>query len=880
MNRNLCKKILSNGGSIIPLLIDPKDSKGLGLMNPSILLDNDKLLLNLRNINYTLYHCEGEQLFNNRWGPLSYLHPEHDMHLRTYNFMCELNSETLEIEKYWLTDTKDFDKEPLWDFVGLEDARLVRWDGKLFQCGVRRDTTTNGQGRMELTELLEKDEEELEKNESKYKEISRTRIEPPGKSTYCEKNWMPVIDMPYHFVKWTNPTQVVKVNPLTKMSETVFMGTSHIPDVRDFRGGSQVIPWKNYRICLLHEVNLFNNKLEQKDATYWHRFMVWDKDWNMIKMSDPFSFMDGEIEFGCGLTFYKGDMLVTFGFQDNAAFVLKIPESMIEEMLGFKKNSFKWGAMNKNPDLKRYITKEIFEDNGYQRYFKVEKGDIVVDVGASVAPFTHSILKQKPERVFAIEPDNELFPTLYDNVKHNNSVICINKGIHSKDEKFQYGKLWNKFDYGDGITFKSFLKKYNIEKIDFLKLDCEGAEYDILNDENFNWIVKNVKKISAEFHINTMQNKELKEKFVKFRDTYLKYFDNYKVISIDGIDIKWDLWNDHFINYYGEVMIYIDNTKNKIKDVGLNFDIKKTIPLPKQQDPDAKWKYSKWPTLEITTIIPEKGCPVDCAFCPQRVLQKAYKGERILTLENFKKAIDKVPQDVTIIFSGFSEPWINKSATDMVLYAHEKKHDIAIFTTGIGMTKTDINKLKKLKYPPGALNPSIGSNGFPMQNGGFILHLPDNEGYSKHPITKRYIELLKYIASIKDEISGFRTTCMGIVHDKIKDIFEQPSINLAIWSRANNLVKEEKLKPEVDIKNKYNQIYHGTEPITCGCDEELYHNVLLPNGDVVLCCMDYNLDHVLGNLFKREYNDILPDIKTPFEICRYCENGIQVKLKI
>jgi len=27
----------------------------------------------------------------------------------------------------------------------------------------------------------------------------------------------------------------------------------------------------------------------------------------------------------------------------------------------------------------------------------------------------------------------------------------------------------------------------------------------------------------------------------------------------DGVDIKWDLWNEHFIEYYQQVLIYINN---------------------------------------------------------------------------------------------------------------------------------------------------------------------------------------------------------------------------------------------------------------------------------------------------------------------------------
>jgi hypothetical protein len=28
---------------------------------------------------------------------------------------------------------------------------------------------------------------------------------------------------------------------------------------------------------------------------------------------------------------------------------------------------------------------------------------------------------------------------------------------------------------------------------------------------------------------------------------------------VDGVDIKWDLWNEHFINYYEQIIVYIDN---------------------------------------------------------------------------------------------------------------------------------------------------------------------------------------------------------------------------------------------------------------------------------------------------------------------------------
>jgi hypothetical protein len=85
-----------------------------------------------------------------------------------------------------------------------------------------------------------------------------------------------------------------------------------------------------------------------------------------------------------------------------------------------------------------------------------------------------------------------------------------------------------------------------------------------------------------------------------------------------------------------------------------------------------------------------------------------------------------------------------------------------------------------------------------------------------------------------------------------------------MYSRAGNLDRD-------DV------IWVRREKIsTCGCQERLYHNVLLPNGDVTLCCMDYSLKHLLGNLYERSYEEIIPEDRTAFELCKYCENGVAV----
>jgi hypothetical protein len=322
---NFAKLVIEHGGSIHPLIIPSSVTRGTGLMNPSIFNDNGKLLVNLRHVNYTFYHSE-EKLFQHPWGPLTYVHPENDMHLRTDNYYLELN-DRFEITRYNKIDTSLFDTyEPQWDFVGLEDARIFRWDGKLYISGVRRDTTTNGQGRMELSEIIVRPDH--------VKEISRFRIPPPKDlNSYCEKNWMPVLDQPYTYVKWSNPTEVVQVNPEDQSCKTIAL-TKQINLPRDLRGGSQVLKFGDMYMTVTHEVMLFNSEVGRKDGVYRHRFIVWDQDWNIVKTSRDFAFLDADVEFAVGMCKWNSDeLLITFGFQDNAAFVLRTPISVFEKFI-------------------------------------------------------------------------------------------------------------------------------------------------------------------------------------------------------------------------------------------------------------------------------------------------------------------------------------------------------------------------------------------------------------------------------------------------------------------------------------------------------------------------------------------------------------------
>ena len=200
--------------------------------------------------------------------------------------------------------------------------------------------------------------------------------------------------------------------------------------------------------------------------------------------------------------------------------------------------------------------KEIFEDDIYERFFEVEEGDVVVDLGASLGPFTYKILPKNPKQCYVVEPLSYQIGVLHKNVGRDN--VKIIQGAITDKKKIDI--TWD--DVSESVptfTFKEFLEENNIKHIDFLKCDCEGGEYDVFQQSNIEFL-KTIPKIVTEFHMRDDENFH-KCKFKWFRDNIFPQFDNIQVFSVDGVDIKWDLWNEHFLEWYDEIIVYMDNRK-------------------------------------------------------------------------------------------------------------------------------------------------------------------------------------------------------------------------------------------------------------------------------------------------------------------------------
>lgn len=164
------------------------------------------------------------------------------------------------------------------------------------------------------------------------------------------------------------------------------------------------------------------------------------------------------------------------------------------------------------------ILKEIFEDRVYVDYFPFHKKAVIVDVGAHFGFFSLFANRNthRDSRIFSFEASKENFLKLQKNISRNKieNVRMFQCAIGSKNGKsklFHRGNPANSaleevmqhpsssFEEIETKTLERAIKENGMTAIDFLKIDCEGSEYTILetlSDETFSVI----KTISLEFH--------------------------------------------------------------------------------------------------------------------------------------------------------------------------------------------------------------------------------------------------------------------------------------------------------------------------------------------------------------------------------------------
>ena len=162
--------------------------------------------------------------------------------------------------------------------------------------------------------------------------------------------------------------------------------------------------------------------------------------------------------------------------------------------------------------------------------FDINDSDIVIDIGAHIglfALFASQFCKQG--KIYCFEPIKENYELLVENINSNKikNIIPFNFAVSKESDSV---KIFLNDDYSGHSMFletnnfvivksKSLLDIFsenNIQECNFLKLDCEGAEYDIINSLPSDFLNK-IKKSVIEYHLADTDPQLLEQLIKKLR---------------------------------------------------------------------------------------------------------------------------------------------------------------------------------------------------------------------------------------------------------------------------------------------------------------------------------------------------------------------------
>lgn len=158
--------------------------------------------------------------------------------------------------------------------------------------------------------------------------------------------------------------------------------------------------------------------------------------------------------------------------------------------------------------------KDMSPVRGYEKYYNLKEGDIVVDAGAYPGDYAAFAARKvgKKGKVIAFEPDKKNRKILQRNLEKEglNNFIVIEKGLWDKKTKLKFSgqdglhsTLFKEVNQSEVEVVKldEELKKIGIKKIDVLKMDIEGAEIKAIQGAEETLKNNNVKVMIASYHI-------------------------------------------------------------------------------------------------------------------------------------------------------------------------------------------------------------------------------------------------------------------------------------------------------------------------------------------------------------------------------------------
>jgi FkbM family methyltransferase len=160
-----------------------------------------------------------------------------------------------------------------------------------------------------------------------------------------------------------------------------------------------------------------------------------------------------------------------------------------------------------------WIFMEIFQDEIYEKVGRPRKGDIVLDIGAYMGMFTVKMAKLvgNAGRVVAVEPESKNLSYLRRNIEGLNNVSVVGKAASSCTGKANlyisiaspcHTLISSHSDCTEveTTTVDELVSQMKLPRVDFVKIDAEGSELEILKGSEKVLASDNLKLAIAAYH--------------------------------------------------------------------------------------------------------------------------------------------------------------------------------------------------------------------------------------------------------------------------------------------------------------------------------------------------------------------------------------------
>lgn len=213
---------------------------------------------------------------------------------------------------------------------GLEDVRACFLGNELYAIGVDRETCRNSHPSILFLHYAK------DKDHMYYVDKA---IPITYEDHTIQKNWTIFSDAGKIFcVYGHNPLRILEINPKNGEHKVVVEKNPRF-DFRDIRGSANPIRVVNENcwLFLVHEI-------AWKDTRkYFHRFIKYSNDWEVMDVSEPFYFENLYVEFSLSLIMDKGKVMIPFSTKDNTTEILTVDYASIPWL---PKDMKKWLADN------------------------------------------------------------------------------------------------------------------------------------------------------------------------------------------------------------------------------------------------------------------------------------------------------------------------------------------------------------------------------------------------------------------------------------------------------------------------------------------------------------------------------------------------------